>query len=144
MYLDEKVIPNLGSAVNLEPRSVVIMDNAPIHQDPRIRERIHAAGAILIYTAPYSPDLNPIEPTFHQYKSYLRRHIRTGASEGQLHLDALMCITPQNMLNYYRAIGCIDNLPAENSDESIDMLCVAVVVVYVVLRSRKRRRLQLA
>ena len=77
LYLDEKVVPFLGNAVLGQPRSVAVMDNAPIHQDPRVRQKIHDAGAVLIYCAPYSPDLNPIEPTFHQYKAYLRRNIHT-------------------------------------------------------------------
>jgi len=31
-------------------------------------------GAKLIYLPPYSPDLNPIEQTFHSIKAWLRRH----------------------------------------------------------------------
>ena len=50
------------------------MDNASTHMDKEIRTMIRDAGAILLYTAPYSPDLNPIEALFHLYKAYLKRH----------------------------------------------------------------------
>jgi hypothetical protein len=96
----------------------------------------------LIYCAPYSPDLNPIEPTFHQYKAYLRRHWRAGAVAGQIHLDALRCITEQNMLSYYRAIGCVSNLPSndEDSDDISDVIVMCAAAVTHVVMSRKRAR----
>ena len=48
------------------------MDNASIHRD--IKDLIESTGAKLIYTAPYSPDLNPIELMFGSYKPVLHRH----------------------------------------------------------------------
>ena len=144
LYLAEKIVPHLGSAVLCQPRSIVVMDNAPVHTDPRVKQMINAAGALLIYCAPYSPDLNPIEPCFHQYKAYLRRHMPTGASIGQLHIDALSCITAQNMLHYYRSIRCIRNLPLSDPDTVQVDTAVVITVVAVVLRvlqSRKRKRL---
>ena len=46
------------------PRSVIIMDNASIHVNPRIKEAIEAHGCQIRYLPPYSPDFNPIELTF--------------------------------------------------------------------------------
>jgi transposase len=40
---------------------VVVMDNLRFHKVNGVREKIEAAGAKLLYLAPYSPDLNPIE-----------------------------------------------------------------------------------
>jgi transposase len=45
----------------LKPNQVIVMDNASIHKSNKIRELIENKGCKLIYLAPYSPDLNPIE-----------------------------------------------------------------------------------
>ena len=37
------------------------MKNLSVHMLLEVKEAIHAGGAYLMYTAPYSPDLNPIE-----------------------------------------------------------------------------------
>ena len=41
--------------------NVVVMDNASFHKSEKIQELIEAAGCLLDYLPPYSPDLNPIE-----------------------------------------------------------------------------------
>jgi transposase len=55
-----------------EPNSAVIMDNCSIHIDPRIVKLIEDAGAIIIYSAPYCPEIIPIEYMFNQWKAYLK------------------------------------------------------------------------
>ena len=57
----------------LHPGDVVIMDNLSAHKVEGIRALIEAAGAILIYLPPYSPDLNPIEQAFAKFKALLRK-----------------------------------------------------------------------
>jgi len=37
-----------------------------------VRRAIEAAGAVLVYLPPYSPDLNPIEPMWSKVKQSLR------------------------------------------------------------------------
>jgi hypothetical protein len=96
LWVQQRLVPVLGSALHGDPRSVVVMDNASIHKDPRVRKLIEDAGAQLIYTAPYSPDLMPIEFPFHQYKAYLRRHIRRGCacpSLSEIHVAARLTAT---------------------------------------------------
>ena len=57
----------------LRPGDIVIMDNLSSHKAPAIREAIEAAGAILRFLPPYSPDFNPIEKAFSKLKAHLRK-----------------------------------------------------------------------
>eukprot|EP00732_Lithocolla_globosa_P000335 Lithocolla_globosa_v1_NODE_95_length_6502_cov_31.661238.p2 type:complete len:342 gc:universal NODE_95_length_6502_cov_31.661238:3139-2114(-) len=70
-FLQEKLIPCLS--VYPGPNSVVVLDNASIHHDPRVRELIEGAGARLVYLSPYSPDFNPCELTYDWIKDWLKR-----------------------------------------------------------------------
>jgi len=65
--------------------SLIIMDNARIHQDPRILEMIEQRGCRLLYLPPYSPDYNPIELAFSKIKSHVRRD--GGVARADLGLD---------------------------------------------------------
>ncbi len=60
-------------AAPLRPGDTVIMDNLPAHKVTGIREAIEAAGAILLYLPPYSPDFNPIENGFSKLKAHIRK-----------------------------------------------------------------------
>ena len=71
-YVRQYVVPVVGNFAAGQPRSLVVMDNATVHKSPIVRELIEGAGARLLYTAPYSPDLNPIEYFFSVYKTKLR------------------------------------------------------------------------
>jgi len=48
--------------------SVLILDNAPIHRQKRIRELVEGAGHIVLFLPTYSPDLNAIEHDFSALK----------------------------------------------------------------------------
>jgi transposase len=52
----------------------LVMDNASIHNPEKVRDLIEGSGALLVYTAPYSPEYNPIEYMFGEYKKALKRH----------------------------------------------------------------------
>ncbi len=80
-YVEEILVPELGRYEHNEPRSVVVLDNASIHKDPRVVELIEEAGARVIWTAPYSPWLNPIEHCFASYKRRLQRLEKLGTIE---------------------------------------------------------------
>ena len=57
----------------LEPGQIVIMDNLPAHKVTGVAQAIENVGAELLYLPPYSPDLNPIEMSFAQIKTQVRR-----------------------------------------------------------------------
>jgi transposase len=70
----------------LSPGQVVVMDNLSAHKGERVRELIQERGCELLYLAPYSPDLNPIEEAFSKVKGLLRR---TGARTREALIEAM-------------------------------------------------------
>jgi transposase len=66
-WLEKCLIPTLRAG------DFVVMDNLPAHKIAQVRALIEAAGAILLYLPPYSPDLNPIEMAFAKLKALLRK-----------------------------------------------------------------------
>lgn len=44
--------------------SVIVMDNAPVHNKKKLRSLLKQHGHVLLPLPPYSPDFNPIEQTF--------------------------------------------------------------------------------
>ena len=68
-YVERVLTPELRQG------DVVVMDNLSSHQGQKVRERIEAAGASLLYLPPYSPDFNPIENAFAKLKALLRNGV---------------------------------------------------------------------
>jgi transposase len=111
-WVEHRLCPHLGNFFMGEPRSIVVMDNASTHWSPRIQQLIAATGAILLFQPTYSPDLNPIEYCFNQYKSHLKRnHWQYGYDYILAHFRAMSSVTGENMENYYRHVGGIRNVP---------------------------------
>ncbi len=52
----------------LQPGSLIIMDNASFHKTQKTREILEESGHELIFLPPYSPDFNPIEKHFANLK----------------------------------------------------------------------------
>jgi hypothetical protein len=69
-WFEEKVLPQL------RPGQIVIMDNASIHRSDLVKDLCLTAGVQLEFLPPYSPDYNPIEPSFNTLKLWVKRHIR--------------------------------------------------------------------
>jgi hypothetical protein len=114
------LVPTLGNFARGEPRSVVVLDNASVHNPEAIEALITDAGAKVIWTAAYSPELNPIERCFALYKAWIRRHRQMyGADVVQRHLAALYeSVSRESMVGFMggRAFeGCIRNLPLVGS-----------------------------
>jgi transposase len=65
-YVEQVLVPTLT------PGDIVVMDNLPAHKPADVRRAIEAAGALLLYLPPYSPDFNPIENAFAKFKALLR------------------------------------------------------------------------
>ena len=113
-----------------EAHSVVIMDNCSIHYDPEIKRLIESKGAILIYSAPYCPELIPIEYMFHQWKAYLKRYNESfGKDWFTVHIAALASVTPQQGLNYFKKTTLVELVENHPLSEDYQRKYAAVVAV---------------
>ena len=63
-WVEHYLCPVVGYFANGEGRSIVVMDNDVTHMSERIGQLVSRTGAYLLYTTPYSLDLNPIEMCF--------------------------------------------------------------------------------
>jgi transposase len=78
----------------------------PPHKGAAVREVIQAAGAILQFLPPYSPDFNPIENAFSKLKALLRKAAtRTIDALWDAIRDALLQFSPQECASYFTAAG---------------------------------------
>ena len=56
----------------LNPGQVVIMDNATFHKSQITKQIIEKAGCFLLFLPPYSPDFNPIETFWANFKARVK------------------------------------------------------------------------
>lgn len=99
-YIEQALVPELRYG------DVVIMDNLSSHKGRDIRGMIEAAGAMLVYLPPYSPDFNPIENAFAKLKAYLRKAAaRTMEGLWTVIGKVFGLFTPQECANYFAAAG---------------------------------------
>ena len=56
----------------LNPNSLIILDNAPFHNKPKIKAMLEQHGHSVLFLPKYSPDYNPIEQVF----AVIKRRIR--------------------------------------------------------------------
>ena len=121
LWVEEFLCPTLGNYDLEEPRSLVILDNASTHHTARVRELIRATGAEVLYTAPYSPDLNPVEEMFSKYKAMLRRHQHLPLEDA--HMVALLSVTPSDARGYYRNA----KVPGSEMEEEVEEAAAAFI-----------------
>jgi transposase len=99
-WLEQFLIPTL------RPGDIVVMDNLPAHKIAAVRALIEAAGAMLVYLPPYSPDLNPIEMAFAKLKALLRKAAERSVDALWDKIGAsLENFAPNECANYFRHAG---------------------------------------
>lgn len=99
-YVDQVLVPAL------RPGDIVVMDNLSSHKNPAVRAAIEAAGAMLLYLPPYSPDFNPIENAFAKLKAMLRKAAeRTVEGLWDAIGSLISTFTPAECANYFIAAG---------------------------------------
>jgi len=99
-YVDQVLVPEL------KPGDIVIMDNLGSHKGRGVRTAIEAAGAMLLYLPPYSPDFNPIENAFSKLKALLRKAAeRTVDALWDTIGTLIPTFTPTECANFFAAAG---------------------------------------
>ena len=102
-WIKTYLCPVLGRYQYGEPRSVVFMDNAVTHMSHEVESAINDTGAVLIYGAPYSPHLNPIENYFFIYKVYLKRNQeRMNHHWNVVHMEGLQQVDHRKGIKYFK------------------------------------------
>jgi len=107
-FIERSLLPHLMPFDGTNPRSVVILDNAPIHHCDGTVGLIESTGALVIFLPPYSPDLNLIEETFASIKSYLRTHEDAIQSDSDLQvvmMHAFASITTESCQAWFKDCG---------------------------------------
>ena len=110
-WLRQCLVPRLrpGDSVeqfSLEKIARVVLDNLSSHKIAGVSAAIAAAGAILLYLPPDSPDFNPIEQVFAKLKARLRTiAARTVATLWQAIGQLLATFSPSECANYFADAG---------------------------------------
>jgi transposase len=99
-YVEQELAPTLNKD------DIVVADNLGSHKSKAARQAIRKAGARLIFLPKYSPDLNPIEPSFSKLKANLRKaEPRTVDDICAAIGEILKTFTPQECANYFANAG---------------------------------------
>ncbi len=99
-YVEQELAPTL------KKDDIVVADNLASHKSKAVRQAIRNAGARLIFLPKYSPDLNPIEPSFSKLKGALRKaEARTVDGVCDAIGEILKTFTPQECANYFEHAG---------------------------------------
>lgn len=135
------------SALSPVANSVVVMDNAAIHHDPRVAPMIARTGALLRYLPPYSPDLTPIEAGFKDVKAALQR-MNGGSLEQAGYVErnvqvcvaaALESINQEQTSGYFRATGLDVERPSRKRRRVVRM-AAALMLAHAAKRRRASAR----
>jgi len=93
-------------APTLRPGDIVVLDNLPAHKPIAIRDAIEAAGAVMLFLPPYSPDFNPIEMAFSKIKALLKKAAaRTVIDLWDAIRSAIDAITQKDARSFFTACG---------------------------------------
>jgi transposase len=68
-WLELEILPQL------DPGTILVMDNASIHRTVAVRELIESYQCTVAFLPPYLPNFNPIELSFSVLKAWIRRYM---------------------------------------------------------------------
>ena len=100
-FVQEVLVPTLT------PGQIVVLDNLGAHRAKGVEKAVEGAGCQLVYTPPYSPDLNPIEECWSKVKAILRTlGARTKEALSEAIGQAFALLTPSDIQGWFRHAGC--------------------------------------
>ena len=73
-FIRGKLIPEMQPFDGQNENSILILDNCAIHHIQEVKDVLRAAGILVFFLPPYSPDFNPVEELFSYVKYYLKEH----------------------------------------------------------------------
>ena len=73
-WLEHYLCPSLNNGY------YIVMDNAAFHKSEQTKNIIERAGCRLVFLPPYSPDLNPIEKFWANFKRIIKRIVKRFSS----------------------------------------------------------------
>ncbi len=92
----------------LQPGDIVILDNLSSHKVTGVQDVIAAAGAMLLYLPPHSPDLNPIEKLFAKLKALLRKAAKRSVEALWNEIGELLnTLSSTECANYFASSGYV-------------------------------------
>ena len=101
-YIEQVLVPEL------EPGTVVILDNLATHKNVAAANAMRKAGCWFLFLPPYSPDLNPIEMAFSKLKAHLRRiGARTFTDMFSARTEICELFSQEECWNYFKAAGYV-------------------------------------
>lgn len=113
-WVEQFLIPEL------EPGSIVVLDNLGSHKGSRVRKLLRAAGIKLFFLPPYSPDRNPIEEVFSKFKRLLRKaNERTVEATWRPHRQTTRPLPSQRMRQLHQGCRICLNLSQKDSSCSL-------------------------
>ena len=108
LFVRKYLLPIIMPFNGLNPKSVVVLDNASIHHVSSVVDTIESVGAIISFLPPYSPDMNPIEEVFSEVKQYIQANgmvYQAATSPEQIILSAFLSVSKQNCNAYINHAG---------------------------------------
>ena len=132
-WVEYNLCPILGDYSKGQARSVVLMDNALTHMSQKVINMIEAKGAQILFAAPFSPDLNPIEHYFSVYKRYLKKHNDDMISNWEkVHHEALGSVDRDMGIKYFRKCdipGAKQMLTTEEIHNLNNELAAVIIII---------------
>jgi len=132
-WVEYYLCPILGRYDKGEPRSIVVMDNATTYMDSRVVHLIRQTGAYILYTAPYSPDLNPIELAFNIYKAHLKRnYVEFEYDWYATHIKAMEEVNRDICIIEYRKYGVPMSNDVLTRTEKVETVLTTAAILYYI------------
>ena len=127
--IDGDIFADFILAMPFPVGSVLLMDNHSIHGTDEVLVALHVKGYRVLYTPPYTPELNPIEMVFGTIKDeyYLDRYETTFTTvEEALNRLVEKHGTPDKLCNYIRHVtDLVAQMYAQSElTEGVDMAAI--------------------